>query len=188
MRYLHGLGYPVPEIHESSGPDLIMERVTGPTMLDSFARQPWRLRSWAAILAALHDRLQSVPLPPIELPRRLGPAEVLVHGDLHPDNVMLATGGPVVIDWPNVSIGARGADVASTWIIVATSQIDAGGFRGVVQSTGRSLFLRSFLRHCDRDLARSLLPAAAEHRLRDRNLRPGEAAKVHELVRVEGRR
>ena len=186
MRYLHGLGYPVPEVHESDGADLVMERVTGATMLDAFARRPWRLRSWARLLAVLHDQLQAVPLPDIELPRRLGPAEVLVHGDLHPDNVMLAAGGPVVIDWTNVCVGARGADVASTWLIVATSQIDAGGLGGAVQSAGRSLFLRTFLQSSDRELARSLLPVAAEHRLQDRNVRPGEAAKIRELLRVEG--
>jgi aminoglycoside phosphotransferase (APT) family kinase protein len=187
MQYLHARGYPVPEVYEASGGDLVMERVVGPTMLNVFSRQPWRLRSWARILASLHDRLQVVPLPKIDLPCRLGDSEVLVHGDLHPDNVMLAAGGPIVIDWPNVSVGAGGADVASTWIIVATSNIEAGGLTGVLQSAGRSLFLRTFLAHSDRDLARSLLSVAAAHRLKDRNLRPGEAANIHELLRVEGR-
>jgi aminoglycoside phosphotransferase (APT) family kinase protein len=186
MQYLHAMGYPVPEVYEANGADLVMDRVVGPTMLHAFPRQPWRLRSWARILASLHDRLQVVPLPEIDLPCRIGDSEVLVHGDLHPDNVMLTDDGPIVIDWPNVSVGARGADVASTWIIVATSNIEAGGLTGALQSAGRSLFLRTFLGHSDRDLARSMLPVAAAHRLKDRNLRPGEAAKVHELLSVEG--
>ena len=185
MQHLHALDYPVPEVYESSGADLVMERLDGPTMLDAFPRRPWRLRAWARILASLHDRLEGVPLPEIDLPRRFGAAEVLVHGDLHPDNVLLTSGGPMVIDWPNVCIGARGADVASTWIIVATSQIDAGGLRGTLQSAGRSVFLRTFLRHANRHLARSLLADVAAHRLTDRNLRPAEVVNVHELLAVE---
>jgi hypothetical protein len=58
---------------------------------------------------------------------------------------------------------------------------------GALQSAGRSLFLRTFLGHSDRDLARALLPVAAAHRLKDRNLQPGEGANVHELLTVEGR-
>lgn len=186
MRYLHARNYPVPQVYESSGPDLVMERVDGPTMLDAFAHQPWKLRSSARVLASLHDQLARVPLPDLDLPRRFGSSEVLVHADLHPDNVMLTAEGPIVIDWPNVSVGSRGADVANTWLIVATSQIDANGFKGALLSAGRSLFLRTFLRHTDQALARSLLPVAATHRLEDRNLRPGEARSIHELLSAEG--
>lgn len=186
MRYLHTQDFPVPRVYDSNGPDLVMERVVGPTMLDAFSHKPWRLRSWARMLASLHDRLQAVPLPEIDLPHRVGPPEVLVHGDFHPDNVMLSADGPVVIDWPNASVGARGADVASTWIIVATSQIDAGGLTGAAQAAGRSVFLRTFLRNSNRELACSLLGEAGAHRLEDRNLRPGEAANVHKLLAAEG--
>lgn len=187
MRYLHSQEYPVPAIYESSGPDLVMERITGPTMLDAFGRRPWKLRAFARTLAALHDQLERVPMPAIDLPHRFGSPEVLVHADLHPDNVMLSNGGPIVIDWPNASLGARGADVANTWMIVATSDIDAVGIAGRVQSAGRALFLRTFLRQVDLDRARSMLPVVAAHRFEDRNLRPDEADRIHELLRTEGK-
>ena len=186
MQHVHAHGYPVPEVFDSDGPDLVMERIDGPTMLGAFGRQPWRLRSWAATLADLHARLGSLPLPVLELPHRIGEPEVLVHGDLHPDNVMLTDRGPVVIDWPNAGLGARGSDVANTWIIVASSEIDAGGAAGFLQSSGRSIFVRSFLRSVDRDRARALLPAAAEHRLADRNVRPGEVDAIGRLLVAEG--
>src|SRR5690606_5452482 len=37
MAYLHGLGYPVPEVYEAAGADLVMERVDGPTLLRALA-------------------------------------------------------------------------------------------------------------------------------------------------------
>lgn len=175
----------MPAVHESTGADLVMERVIGATMLDAFGRRPWRLRWWAKLLASLHDELARVPMPRLDLPIRFGRPETLVHADLHPDNVMLTGDGPVVIDWTNVGLGPRGADVANTWLIVAASELDSTGPRRVVQSAARSFFLQTFLDHADRELARSVLREAAEHRLTDRNVRPGEALRIGELVRDE---
>jgi aminoglycoside phosphotransferase (APT) family kinase protein len=186
MRHLWRHGYPVPKVHDAEGADIVMDRVDGPTMLEAFARKPWMIRSWARLLASLHDRLERVPLPELDLPERFGAPEVLVHGDLHPDNVMLTPAGPVVIDWPNACLGAPGADVASTWMIVATSEVDAGGLVGALQGAARSHFLSVFLDHTDRDAARALLPIVAEYRLLDRNVRSGEAADIHRLLEDEG--
>src|SRR5580692_6881183 len=36
-------GVPVPEVFDADGPDIVMERVDGPTMLADLARCPWRL-------------------------------------------------------------------------------------------------------------------------------------------------
>jgi len=99
--------------------------------------------------------------------------------------VMLTASGPVVIDWPNVCLGARGTDVANTWLIVATSEIDAEGPQGRLQSAGRSWFLRAFLADSDLVRARPQLAGAAEHRLTDRNLRSSEAENIRELLRNE---
>jgi len=41
MRYLHGQGYPVPEVFDADGADLVMARVPGPTMLAELGRRPW---------------------------------------------------------------------------------------------------------------------------------------------------
>ncbi len=186
MRHLWEHGYPVPEVHDSDGADLVMERLDGATMLETFPRRPWKLRRWAAMLADLHHRLARVPLPGFEVPRRFGTADVLVHGDLHPDNVMLTAAGPVVIDWPNTAVGSPGAEVASTWIIMATSETDGSGLARAVQSSARSGFVRMFLKRADVDAARTMLPVMAEHRLADRNLRAGEAEAIHRLMEREG--
>ena len=187
MQHLWQHDYPVPRVHDADGPDLVMDRVDGPTMLAAFAGRPWMIRAWARLLASLHDRLADIPLPDLALPERFGAAEVLIHADLHPDNVMLTPAGPVVIDWTNASAGVRNAEVASTWVIVATSELDAGGLVGALQGAARSHFLSVFLDHTDRDAARALLPIVAEHRLTDRNLRSGEAASIHQLLESGGR-
>lgn len=186
MQHVAAHGYPVPAVYDAEGGDLVMDRIDGPTMLDAFPRRPWKLRSWAAVLAQLHDQLAEIPVPDIELPHRFGDPEVLVHADLHPDNVMLSATGPIVIDWPNTAVGPRGADVASTWLILAVSELDAGPVARKIQAAGRSLFVRMFLDRSDRQTARSLLPALAEHRLNDRNLRPSEATNIGQLLADEG--
>lgn len=185
MRHLHARGFPVPEVFESDGPDLVLERVVAPTMLDAFARRPWRLRAWARQLASLHRHLEAVPVHDVDLPARFGEPEVIVHADFHPDNVMLADHGPVVIDWSNACLGARGTDVASTWIIVATSELDTTGATRVVQSAARSRFLKAFLADSDLERARRQLAVAGAHRLDDRNVRAGERADIRELLRAE---
>lgn len=186
MTHLHSQRYPVPEVFGAEGPDLIMERIDGPTMLEAFGRHPWRLRSFAAMLARLIDELSAIPLPDVDLLTASTPGSVIVHGDLHPDNVMLSPNGPIVIDWPNARAGLPGADLASTWVLVATSRIDATGLEGSLQSVGRSLFLHAFLRRVDRPLAHSMLEAASAHRRNDRNLHPEEAVDIDRLLVAEG--
>lgn len=186
MQHLWTHGYPVPQVFDADGPDLVMERVSGATMLDRFARQPWKLRSWARMLARLAEQLTTVPLPAIELAEPYGPGDVLVHGDLHPDNVLLAEHGPIVIDWPNTAIGPRGAEVANSWVIMATSEVDGSRPVRALQNAVRSVFVNTFLEHAGREEARPLLPIAAEHRLADRNLRAGEPEEIRRLLSEEG--
>jgi len=61
MAHVRAHGVPVPEVFELSGTDIIMERVSGPTMLDVLARRPWVLRSHARLLARLHAQVHAVP-------------------------------------------------------------------------------------------------------------------------------
>jgi aminoglycoside phosphotransferase (APT) family kinase protein len=51
------------------------------------------------------------------LPRSPGPPR-LCHGDLHPSNVILADGGPMIVDWFDASRGDPVADVARTSLTV----------------------------------------------------------------------
>jgi len=187
MRHVHAHGYPVPEIFDAEDGDLVMERVAGPTMLDAFGSRPWGMRAWAATLADLHRRLEVVPLPDFTIPARTGAAEAIVHGDLHPDNVILTNDGPVVIDWPNSMVGPRGADAANTWVTVASADVEGGFVTRLLGTVGRGYFLRRFLAGCDEESVRSQLVNAADHKLLDRNLRPNEAETIRALVRKEAK-
>lgn len=134
------------------------------------------------MLADLHLRLEEVPLPEAELPVR-SRAEAIVHGDLHPDNVIVTERGPVVIDWPNAVLGPKGFDAAHTWLLVATADIEAGAVASALQRWGRRAFLRQFVDRCGRDRLRAHLPEAAAHKLLDANVRPHEADAMRALVR-----
>ena len=98
-----------------------MERIDGVSMLDDLVSHPWRLRAHAATLAELHDRLHQLEAPD-GLLEPFGPGRALVHGDLHPGNVMLTPDGPLVIDWTNAAKGPPGADLAVMWLLTAAAE------------------------------------------------------------------
>ena len=172
MEHARSHGYPVPRVLDVTPDALVLERVTGPTMSRELRRRPWRLGRDAALLASLHERLHRVAAP--DGLAGLGAGDRLLHLDLHPDNVIMSPDGPVVIDWTNALRGDPAVDIALTWIILATS-----GGRG-----GR-LFLGPFLRHFDQGELVDALPAAAELRLADPNVTPGERRAVRSLLRAE---
>ncbi|HWM22315.1 MAG TPA: phosphotransferase [Ilumatobacteraceae bacterium] len=178
MRAAWTAGYPVPEVFDADGRDLVMEHLDGPTMLKLLGDRPWRFRRFADQLAELHTRLAGLPIGSSDLPARFEPAECLVHLDLHPGNVMLTSRGPVVIDWSNAGMGPRGADVATTWILLTIAEADdiPAALRPFVGALRRRL-LRRFLDGVDRP-GREVIRMLAEHRLTDWNLRPGELDKL----------
>ena len=173
MRHALAAGYPVPRVLEVREDALVLELIEGRSMLAEIFRRPWTLRRNADVLAGLHERLHEIPAPPGLA--SVGPGDRLLHLDLHPENVMLAPSGPVVIDWSNARSGEPSLDVALTWVILATS----GG--GVLAR----LFISRFLAHFDRDEVVRALRAAAEYRLADVNVRDDERAKVRRLVERE---
>src|SRR3954471_22034700 len=63
MRYVGEWGYPVPAVYEVSGPDMVMDRVDGPTMLKDLGTRPWKLWQHARTLARLHRQLHGIPAP-----------------------------------------------------------------------------------------------------------------------------
>ncbi|WP_341715738.1 phosphotransferase [Micromonospora sp. FIMYZ51] len=119
MTYLHAAGYPVPQVYQASGADLVLRRVSGPTMLQALLAGAIDVEPAAGMLADLHRRLHSVPPRP-----GAAPGERILHLDLHPDNVILDPLGPVLIDWRNVRHGPPGLDVAMTALIHAQVALD----------------------------------------------------------------
>ena len=181
MRHVAAHGFPVPEVFDADGPDIVMERLEGPTMLDDLARRPWRVRSHCESLADLIDRLGRVPLPDHELARHAD-GDTLAHLDLHPDNVQLTSHGPVVIDWTNASAGGAGLDAANTWLTIAVGRPDASWTARAMAAIGRRLVVREFLRATDVELACTQLAAALAFRRRDPNLTEMEVALMQAIV------
>jgi aminoglycoside phosphotransferase (APT) family kinase protein len=194
MRYVAQHDYPVPKVKQLSadGSELVMERIAGPTMLEAVSRRPWTFRRQAAALARLHQRLHEIPAPSW-LDAFSGGGDRLVHLDLHPLNVILSPGGPVLIDWTNAARGAEPADVALTWLLMTAAEIPGakgpgGRLRAVVGRALRALFVRSFLGHFDRALARAALPNVVDWKCRDPNMSPGEVVAMRRLAARESGR
>lgn len=127
MRWLHAHDYPVPQVPPSSstveevgetrcdvhGPDLLMERIEGPTMAQALLAGGIEAGAAGELLAGLHNRLHALVHPDAD------DDQSVVHLDLHPLNVLLAAGGPVVIDWSNATLADPRLDVATALVIMA---------------------------------------------------------------------
>jgi aminoglycoside phosphotransferase (APT) family kinase protein len=163
MEHARAHGYPVPGVVTGLDDALVLERVDGRTMLADLRRRPWAIAGHARTLAELHARLHEIPFE----------GERLIHLDFHPDNVLLSSRGPVVIDWANSRAGEPALDVAMTWVICATS----GGAMG-------RLFTRFFLRHVDLRAARTEVAAAGKLRIADPNVMDDERERVRRLTRI----
>lgn len=179
LAYAASHGYPVPVLHDASGADLVLERLDGPEMQQTF--RPENIDELATVLAGLHTRLHAIPPMP-GLDREFGEPTSLLHLDLHPRNVLMTSRGPVVIDWANAANGPGQADVALMWVIGKTSRIDGDPAERARIGAGRDRFLDTFLREAaDEDFER-VLPAVAQWRKRDPNVTEEERAAIDGLL------
>lgn len=173
MRVAAAIGVPVPIVHDVAGPDIRMDRVDGPTLLRLLLSHPERADEGGAVLAGLHHSL--------DVTREAG--HELVHGDLHPDNVIMTTGGPVLIDWTNHRRAPRAVDVALTWIVLSCFDPDdaavTAGLTGL-----RPALLDAFLDGVDRRDAVTGLAAAAEIRRADPATTAAERVRIDQLCRA----
>jgi aminoglycoside phosphotransferase (APT) family kinase protein len=174
-------GVPVPEVFDVDGPDIVMEKVDGPTMLADLARHPWRLASHAATLARLHERVHAVPaLDGLRAP--FGAGGALLHLGLHPENVLLSAQGPVLIDWEAAGRGPAEADLALCWVIVAMSLIPGSAWQQAVGRAGQRLFADAVLRQAGLRVDTAWRAEAARFRLLDPNLRDAEATRIRRFL------
>jgi Ser/Thr protein kinase RdoA (MazF antagonist) len=187
MRYVAERGYPVPEVHDATASDLVLERLHGPTMLDDVAGRPWRVRAHGRTLGGLLDRLHAVAAPDW-LPVRPGSRERrLLHLDLHPGNVVLSTRGPVVIDWSNALAGDPAVDVALAAILMSTGDTGLRGWRLRVLPLVRRAMVGGLLRGSRAAGGGGALPAeavaeAAEYRLADGHVTQEEVARIRRYL------
>jgi aminoglycoside phosphotransferase (APT) family kinase protein len=173
-------GFPVPAARVLNDTEIVMERLSGPTMLDDLGRRPWLVSRYGTTLARLHDQLHAIRAP-AWLDAPLGEGDALLHLDLHPDNVIMTPAGPAVIDWPNAARGPAAADVAHTWIVLASSLPADGVYRRALSRVGRSAFLYFFLRRFDRPELVERIEAVAAYRLSNRTLPAAELEAVRRL-------
>jgi aminoglycoside phosphotransferase (APT) family kinase protein len=115
MTYVRRHGYPAPLVRPTgSRTDLVMERLSGPTLLDALGDGRVSAEDAGALLASLLRRLHAVPgRDPAD------PRSRVLHLDLHPGNVMLTPDGPRVIDWSNTEDGHPGLDWGMSAVILA---------------------------------------------------------------------
>jgi tRNA A-37 threonylcarbamoyl transferase component Bud32 len=182
MRHARRHGFPAPEVFDAEGPDILMERADGPSLLRDCIENPARIADHGRLLADLLRRLAKVRAPGW-LPAADGcPGNGLLHLDLHPLNVIITADGPRVIDWANAARGTPAADVAYSWLALALAPVSER-----VPSDLRQRLLDGFLAGVNREAARPYLPAMAERRRADRNTGPAEKDEIDGFLAREAR-
>lgn len=180
VRHVVEHGFPAPAVLAFAGSDIVMERLHGPTLLQSLAAGETSINDAAAMLADLHRSLHALPAP--------GDAgNAIMHLDLQPGNIILTEQrGPVLLGWSSAAVGDARLDVATTALMIAEVAVDAGG----VYSQAARALLAAFLSATDTDPVPAL-DDAAERRAQDPTLVAGEhalvpaaATLVRELVEV----
>lgn len=124
---------------------IVFERIDGRSMWEHMVAEPARIPELAETLAATQRAIFAAG-PPVGLDghidrmckkidevdrisaeerstaRRLAESQpkgaALLHGDLHPGNVLMTSDGPVVIDWFDASIGHPIADIVRSSILM----------------------------------------------------------------------
>jgi aminoglycoside phosphotransferase (APT) family kinase protein len=118
MRHAGRHGYPVPAVHQVAGPDMVLQRLDGPTAFEAALDGQLSGVELGTLLADLHRRLHDLPSPS-------GDAGLsLIHCDFHPQNVILTADGPMVIDWRNAGEGVAEFDIAMTAVILGQVALD----------------------------------------------------------------
>jgi hypothetical protein len=122
------------------------------------------------VLADLLERLHKV-----RVRAATDPGTRILHLDLHPENVVMTEGGPVVIDWRNSTEGPPELDVAITALIIATVAVLPGH-----PFNHRAEPFLDTLMSCSRDNPLSQLEAAVHRRTADPNVTAEEKAHLPE--------
>lgn len=175
MTHVRAAGYPVPEILDVSGTDIVMRRLHGPTLMEALIRgEP----NGGAILADVHNRLHTLAAPDW-LPRHRTGGDRIVHLDLHPANIILTDDGPAVIDWTNAVAADPALDVADTVVVLRT--VSPEGVDPELMKAAGGQLVDEFLAHVDDDPS-PRLRAAIEQRMTNVNFTPAEIQRLRDWL------
>jgi hypothetical protein len=215
-RLIYGTSLNEPAVYESvtigDQHGYYLELIDGSSVTQVFNKQPWRLASLSRTIAEAHADIHrhtvtgltsfhdifnrqcaSAALPTdlkttaLAAVNRLPKANRLLHGDFHPDNILLTSTRTVVIDWANACIGHPLADVARTMIIARVGGLPRQGFSRLTIRLIRHLFIRLYLSRYRQlnpfspsELNAWLFPLAVQRLLEDI---PGERELLFAIIR-----
>lgn len=170
-------GLPVPAVYGIVEVDgrhgIIYDNVDGPSMLGELVSKPEELEHFASVFAKLHAQMHSLEIRGLASQRqqlekkihnakplsedkrkaalkaldKLPDDNVLCHGDFHPDNILMSTRGPTIIDWNDATQGNPRADVVRTLLLLQQGEplqpfkLDAEQIQSM-----RNLFIDTYLR------------------------------------------
>ena len=177
---VHNLGLPVPsvggivQVQDRLG--IVFERVNGPSMLQVLRSNPWRIGELTAIMAKLHFEIHLHDMPQlsslredlkktinelVDLPQevrrkildrleQLPDGTAICHLDFHPDNIIMSSHGPVVIDWTGVKRGDPLADVTSASLLLRAAAVPQFMAQKWLFNMVRNWFRSSYLKKYQR--------------------------------------
>ncbi len=177
MRHASRGGFPAPQVYDADGPDILMERLDGPSLFQDAAAT----RAGSPITAHSSptcSRSCRPYAPPAGSPRSASAATCSTWTCTPTTSCSPAT-APRVIDWATAGRGASAADIAATWLALASGYVDPPLRRS------RDLMLAAFLDRVDREAARPYLTVMAERRRTDRNADNAETAAIDRLLARE---
>jgi aminoglycoside phosphotransferase (APT) family kinase protein len=184
MEFARAHGYPVPEVISVSddGIDMVMARIEGPTMIEAASARPWKLKNFGRQLAELHQSLHLLNAPPWLPEAPCGSGSAFLHMDFHPLNVILSSDGPVVVDWTRASRGNPLVDVAATWVLLASGEVDGNRLQALVVQVGRHVLLNAYLAPFSNNDVDSVLPEVVEWKSQDPNMTASEIERMRALI------
>jgi uncharacterized protein (TIGR02172 family) len=187
-------GYRVPQVQQMVEIDgrfgIVYERVEGQTMLEAIRQKPFDFVDHARQMADLHLDMHSRQAKGLEasweiLTWKINKASSLspeikekvltylyslpqenklLHGDFHPDNIILTQNGPVIIDWVDGNVGHPLADVARTYVIARVGIPPNERFNRIFFLVFLSVYLQRYFKanpYKRSEFARWILPVAA---------------------------
>tara|TARA_Y100001970_G_scaffold140622_1_gene173139 strand:- start:1027 stop:2154 length:1128 start_codon:yes stop_codon:yes gene_type:complete len=177
-------GFPAPELSKKITPSsIVIERVDGPTMLEDLTSRPWTLNRHAKNLARLHKALGNIVAPSSW--EGVSKGESVVHLDLHPGNIKISNGTPVVLNWGRSARGSSSFDAAVTYVILRTAESENGRLTRLLINGLRKRFANVFIKEFGAAEVLDRVREAAELRLLDSNLSVAEREAVFALARDE---